>query len=1840
MARTNLTQLVQRVQQSGGVQQTAPVVHSENPQTNINIRNIYGISRSNGQHVSIIGGKPEQFDLTRGLFLRTPSNTFVPLNYGEDEGLVTPVANSSAFLPAYNPEVQEEYDPTIASTYSGGLTGPNGEVLPGGALFFTKQGDPYFGERVESLTPMGFARAFVGWTQKLNYNIFGEKKEQKPIDEGIMPTLEHPAGTINAEELKIGAQNVAIMAGNIITYAGNAIHNGENSGGVTGFLTRVFSEAVGGLFNTIFVAPGQLVKRGLFAGQQIAAGEKLDTAWNASQIAGTAVAHSGVLEDYKRQYEEGKVNPVLLAHQLEDPLHEMVAEFVVDPWTWLGVGSFVKSVRGGHIAAEVAGLSKASVAARDGMAAMDAARAAKAADKAGDLGAATVRVLEVVDKEKAPILERLTALAREAGARAHLSSAKQGLVSDVVRGVFGTVVKSNPDMHPQEIAELAADLAKVVRSDNAAERALALQHIVANPAREVLLSPAGYEAGDILADMMFAGGKFSPRGFGRIEQAAVAIAKLDQKKRAAAWANEFARWADDVAKDRFPSILERVENQAVIKKLLAAGTKVEDLPTGLKRFVGDELPDYAIRLAKYHKEAQKVIGPINRILGMVFIRGNPAVWARNFGMDGAIATIDDPLSLAHMSTARNAEALEDWLGAPSRLQAGGFGGVLSAVPGQEIEAAPKNKNIWTWLTTRMEAVERSTALRVTRTATEECMKSGIKGILRSVTPRLRESGQFSADDIRRLERLLYQNRGNWGATVKAYGGTSEHLRVLASIPDEAHEFLINYHLMDDVRAATLIVDPSERARALGAVRAKFEALVQRGLKSYDRNMLSQLLGDQEAMDLIEHLPRAERDLFATKAAVNSAVLKQVDRGVANAFKAAQIASKDNPKALQAIEKLKNTWARSVAGLDMTYGKARDALRAEAVAKAAEAPTKEIKNLIWEEYLMSAEEAKGHKFLYLTSPGTLADGTPIPPCRDALHAIFRDFQVTTGEQALAQLEGVAPGFDRAEFDLAMEQVQNARLWDAADPRKIDDLPEAARLLGVNADGITSDSPLIMTEGQAYANAAEPGRKMLEDIFATVEARLNAPSAGISAEAQAALDAISSEIERGLAAARHTSSQYADIKRAFTLHDYVGEKRGYDAALAYIFPYQFWYSRTYAKWLTRLSKNPWVGAAYGRYRAALNDLHAGLPDWWKYTLNSNELFGLDSKNPMYFNLEQQFNSLYGLVGVDFNDAKKRKDWFPAFLDTLGKQGPSIWAPFGWAIAGYYAMKGDTETAEAWAGRVIPQTATIKAATGLLGLRGEGKIMTPLGIELDPMMWFQGGMGKFERRAIGRMIARMVSSKEISEVDGNDAAYAQSGPIWDRAAQLVVQERGPSQITGQFAGWGFKFRRPEDAAVDKFYNEMFALMERSSLLSPQEYSQAWQDLRERFPFSETVLLSRKSTEERDSALAWNVINRVPPGQTRDYAELVGMDYRILDRFYSDKGDMSKWEESDRERLMAGILDLGTVLNVPEKATRHEWIMAKNTYTSMNDEAKRVFGSDILGTVDGYYDKKDDRDAANAYLNLHPEVSQYLDWKAQIILSNPLLSKYYGGLNFYESFLNSQMYAEAEEKFGEDIYETQSIYGDIKKENGDYAGYLKDHPELKEFWNYIDAQKIEISKALLAFGDKLPETPTATIRPNVDARSIGAQDVLKGMNEASPETSEATIRHSAEVLAYTSQPSGPKWSLTGYIEQQGNGRWPGVVEQNDEYEKLLASSPSQAAQYLASHPNVLQFREWEKAYRKNYNRMATYGPEANRLTEEQLQIAPLPIEAQRLVEDMAAGDELPDSIREYLASLGFTIQ
>ena len=736
------------------------------------------------------------------------------------------------------------------------------------------------------------------------------------------------------------------------------------------------------------------------------------------------------------------------------------------------------------------------------------------------------------------------------------------------------------------------------------------------------------------------------------------------------------------------------------------------------------------------------------------------------------------------------------------------------------------------------------------------------------------------------------------------------------------------------------------------------------------------------------------------------------------------------------------------------------------------------------------------------PGAVITYVDIPESELARYNIRNVLEELTPLEQAEAMTSQRPGLD---YILSDDLTNTRKVWSevaSAPPEGTVRIYRAESGINLPTEITPLVPPLAPGAMPTHARAIHENLPGIEQLFGRVEEGMRSHWGELEAvapwgdEAETALGSWLKDADGRIAEARLTAEAVSQQARDFTLLLYP-EKRNIDLALSYIYPYNFWYSRTYANWLKRIVSNPEVIANYGRYKEYLAKIHAGAPEWWKYQINSNELLGLESENPLFFNLEATLNPVNGLTGIDFDDPYKRTGWFTTMLQDAGKLGPSVWTPYSIAVALALYMKGENEASARWAGRLFPQTATIRAAFAL----ATGK---PL--ELDPFVhFFSGGVGPYERRRAGRALAAMDNEHKYGTADILDAAYFQKGPIWDEALLREATERGPGQLASFFLGVGFKARSKSDLEIDRFYGDWMGFWAQEPNYSPEEVRLGVEALRKKYPFMDTLLLSRKGGLERDRTFAYNVLGRIPPAQTDDFAALVGVPGELLSRFYDDKGHIERWPETDRDRFMAGILDLAAVLDMPNEATRGEWNEARSAYRAMQLEGERRFGDDIWSRVDAYFGAKGEtpaeRDMANRILSLDPAIGQALDWKSSTIMRSPTLSAYYNSIEKVEQYYKGLMYAAIEKELGKDIWEKWDVYHFFKDSDPKEArAFWKANPELAKYIKLRDKWLPIAEQKAIEVGRLLPEGQGATLREIEGELGIGAQNVAQNFPAVSP--------------------------------------------------------------------------------------------------------------------------------------------
>lgn len=615
-------------------------------------------------------------------------------------------------------------------------------------------------------------------------------------------------------------------------------------------------------------------------------------------------------------------------------------------------------------------------------------------------------------------------------------------------------------------------------------------------------------------------------------------------------------------------------------------------------------------------------------------------------------------------------------------------------------------------------------------------------------------------------------------------------------------------------------------------------------------------------------------------------------------------------------------------------------------------------------------------------------------------------------------------------------------------------------------------------------------------------------------------------------KRTKQRVADLRvkaagvgneaRKFTLLNY-GEKRNFDTMLSYVMPYHFWYNRTYANWLKRAVQNPQVISAYAKYKSALTQAHAGQPDWWKNNISTDDL-GINLKNPLFFNLEATLSPVYGLTGTDFNDPYKRVNGLTRLLDDASKFGPSLFTPISWAVAGGLYATGREEAASRWAGRIAPQTRTIKAGLNLMNVKWDspGAGMN----EVDPLVWFlSGGIDPYERNRVGRFAASRIDERPQDEAAIMDALYKQDGDLWNDMVFGAQKARAWPDIASYVAGVGFKGRTQQDMQIDimdQEYRRMWAVSDDKGW---EWTKNEMNRLNAVYPWMDTVILSRKHGMARDRAYAYSVLGRMPPGQKDDFFKANDADPGWYGKFYEASGDMTEWNENDAKRFMGFIVDAGAVLDFPDTATKAEWSDAQDYYKGVSTQMEERFGSDIEYLISAFYDLSDNKAAQEKFTQANPQVTVALSWRDGQIKNDPTASAYYMSASKLERYYNSFVKDMLDAEFPDiDFDLAWQGYFDSKMPNSPISPreYWDQHPELE--------RSIELK-------DKAKEfTDGAYARAAANLRSPKFPDIRQPQGGEEPGFGQTQMREFLEGQKGGSQ-APPEFSFTWqqWSEQMG---------------------------------------------------------------------------------------------------------
>jgi hypothetical protein len=589
----------------------------------------------------------------------------------------------------------------------------------------------------------------------------------------------------------------------------------------------------------------------------------------------------------------------------------------------------------------------------------------------------------------------------------------------------------------------------------------------------------------------------------------------------------------------------------------------------------------------------------------------------------------------------------------------------------------------------------------------------------------------------------------------------------------------------------------------------------------------------------------------------------------------------------------------------------------------------------------------------------------------------------------------------------------------------------------------------------------------------------------------------------------------------LHDYDATRR-FDSVFGLMFGFHFFHTRNMGRWAQSLVQNPQVIKNYFRYTKIIEGINDGMPDWYKQSVNSDQLMNLFPDSPIHFQLGQLIEPFNGAMETNFNDPYKRVDFMSSLIDDLGKFGSSIHPALTFSMALNLKRIGEDEAASRWATYFYPFSKTVGAVQDVFangfnmgrfgnwstedfawdGMAPQNEFgasgLTNLGRTFDPyQILFSTGFDPYMTGRVAKALSVMVDEGIVTREEAEDSIRDHSGELWDAAVERAHTQKAVGQIMSWTTGVGFIPRTEMDMNMQKF-REQYIAIQQNPLTEP-ERRKLMNDLFVEHPYASIQLLAMKGSEYRERAYVYSVFSRVPPGSAGDTYRKLGLPKALVQKFYEDSGDMTEWSESDRRLFMSKVVTLASIASVPANSVREDWNEARAQYAELESVMTIKFGDEIHDMIQTYYslNTEDDIgvDLQKKYLKAFPKVQEAMAFKQATVANDPesLLGLYYGGIETIAMYMKTEMTREAESKFGSDIAKIESNFMDLMDKNNNPWAYYRANPKLQQYWDFKKAYQKNINSAVIEAGSYLPTEQQVTgERTDIDLSSSTVQDNL----------------------------------------------------------------------------------------------------------------------------------------------------
>lgn len=605
---------------------------------------------------------------------------------------------------------------------------------------------------------------------------------------------------------------------------------------------------------------------------------------------------------------------------------------------------------------------------------------------------------------------------------------------------------------------------------------------------------------------------------------------------------------------------------------------------------------------------------------------------------------------------------------------------------------------------------------------------------------------------------------------------------------------------------------------------------------------------------------------------------------------------------------------------------------------------------------------------------------------------------------------------------------------------------------------------LNPGQALMGQARDYERLIPQIMDDLR-RVEGTERVFTTSELRAIKKLERELRPVMATARDLASQVGTNVRDFSLFNY-GDRYIWDQAFSLATNYSFWYTRNTSHFAMRAFQNPGSVAALIKLRLFLRSFNRDLPEYFQDQVSMN-ILGTD----LMFPAMSLIDPMNGIFGDKFYDQDLRQTGLGEFINDASQFGPGPHSLINVAMAGHAAIvRKEPEEAETWVSYLGPPTRAVRSLT--VKLKDAGlDFLNPGGYGLEPWMYEDGGEhmrflgSKWDERRIYKELFAMVEAKDISLEDAFLAGQRREGDIWDQALQQSASRTATTQLLSFFLGNGLRGRTLNDVELqqmDMRYQQFKLIRDQ---LGPEDTRQFWRDYRSDFSSADIVLMGRRDEGQRLETLTWSVLNRLPPG-TREFTEAFGLGEEfdeLLSQFFDTQLD--GMTERQIQELSGFTIGMATILAFPVDWQQDEWDLAREKRSVLNIGLQTKYGDDVFVLQSEYYDLNVIEQAQ--FLEDNATLELMWDAKNQIIMSDPLLAKYYSSMDMADRMLHDEIDAQIKAAFPDN----EGFWDDWRpiNEQDHNAGsqYKRDHPTMVEELEMRSAFDREWSDRLGEYGD-----------------------------------------------------------------------------------------------------------------------------------------------------------------------------